>query len=332
MNIKPDEIYYKEIFQKAPLAIVLISTDGTILDVNKEFINLFRYSKEELLGNNLDDIITNEESKKEAINLTHKVLNSKVEIETIRYDKFKNPIDVAALATTFQDYRGNQLIFVTYKKITEKKFREKKIQMQKEIIKLINKILRHDLMNYFSVIRSAFRIYKETKEEELLSEAQIQAEKGIELIRSLKRFEQFESGEDSLEIINVRKEIEEIASTFFNVEIKIYDDIKIKGDKTFDRIIENLINNAIKHGKATKIEIELLNKENEKIILVKDNGKGIPDKIKNVIFQEGFSYGKSGNTGLGLFIVKKLMEIFNGKVEVRDNIPSGAIFELHFFE
>ncbi len=323
---------YKEIFYKAPIAIVIIDTEGTILDASLAFIELFKYEKFELIGKNLDYLITTPDCREEAINLTKKVMDTQVEFETIRYDKYKNPIDVATLGKTFKDNQNRTLIFVTYKKITEKILQEKKLQMQRDIIKLINKIMRHDLMNYFSILRSAFRIYNETKEEELLKEAQFQVEKGIKLIKSLKSFEQFESEIENFRQVDVKSEIEKIAESFFNIKIEVKGNISLKIDKTFSRIIENLINNSIKHGQATRIEIELKEENNDKVIIFKDNGIGIPDKIKNVIFQEGFSYGKSGNTGLGLYIVKKLVEIFNGEIKVKDNKPTGAIFEIRFHQ
>jgi PAS domain S-box-containing protein len=326
-----EKIYYDEIFYKAPLAIALISYDGIIIDVNLEFIKLFKYSEEELIGKNIDNLITNEKIKPEAMNLTTKAKKERIEIKTVRFDKYKNPINVAVLGIAFTDSSGRKLIFATYRDITQSTVQEKKIIVQKEIIALINKILRHDLMNYFNVIRSAFRIYNETKEPDLLKEAMMQTEKGIELIRNMRNFEQIKMGPEALTTINVKKEIENIAK-LYAVEINIFGELFVRADKTFSRIIENLINNAIKHGKATKIDIELIENETENVILVKDNGVGIPEKIKKVIFEEGFSYGKSGNTGLGLFIVKKLMEIFNGKVEVLDNKPKGTIFKLIFFK
>ena len=57
-------------------------------------------------------------------------------------------------------------------------------------------------------------------------------------------------------------------------------------------------------------------------------GKGIPDEIKARIFEEGFKFGETGNTGFGLYIVNRTMEKYGGSVVVKDNHPRGAIFEL----
>ena len=83
--------------------------------------------------------------------------------------------------------------------------------------------------------------------------------------------------------------------------------------------------NAIIHGKASKIDI-LLEENEECIIKIADNGSGIPDEIKSKIFEERFSYGDAKGSGLGLYIVKKMVEKFDGSIEVKDNEPRGAIF------
>ena len=57
-----------------------------------------------------------------------------------------------------------------------------------------------------------------------------------------------------------------------------------------------------------------------------DNGMGIPDEIKFMIFKEGFYHGKSGHTGIGLHIVKKTIERYGGYIYVDDNKPKGVAF------
>jgi signal transduction histidine kinase len=57
-----------------------------------------------------------------------------------------------------------------------------------------------------------------------------------------------------------------------------------------------------------------------------DYGIGIPDEIKDKIFDEGFHYGETGHTGIGLYIVQTTVEEYGGMVFVEDNTPQGAVF------
>ena len=97
-------------------------------------------------------------------------------------------------------------------------------------------------------------------------------------------------------------------------------------EKMINRILNNLINNALKHGKgATKIGIDLSYDSNCVCIEIWDNGEGISDEDINHIFDRLYMADKSRstiirNSGLGLSIVKKLVETLHGTIEVQ-SIP-----------
>lgn len=101
-------------------------------------------------------------------------------------------------------------------------------------------------------------------------------------------------------------------------------------------ILLNLIDNALKYSpKGSAIHISL-KKDNDSIILsVKDEGIGIANSEKQHIFKKFYRVGneetrETKGTGLGLFIVKYLVENHNAQIIVKDNLPNGAIFEVHF--
>ena len=330
--LERERLYFKSVFEYSPEALVLLDKTGKIEMVNNEFIKLFGYTKNELIGNDIDNMISGWEYKDEGEALNSKVIiGEKVEVETVRFNKNGKKIPVSTLAIKLKEANGKEMIFAAYRDVSDKKAQEKKALIQQNVIKLINKILRHDLMNYFAVLKSAFRLYEDSKNEELLKEAAKHVVKGIALIRTMKSLEQFGVADGNLYEIDAYKEIQDVADSFSGIKFNITGNCVIKADKAFSRIVENLINNALKHGGATKIDIELMSNKSGCTIRIKDNGSGIEKKIKKSIFEEGFSYGKSGNTGLGLYIVKNLMNIYNGAVEIEDNIPQGTTFILKFY-
>lgn len=105
------------------------------------------------------------------------------------------------------------------------------------------------------------------------------------------------------------------------------EDIYMIGDKkAIERIINNLISNAIKYGCDGKnIGINLKCNKNIQII-VWDEGKGIPKEDLQLVFQRLYTLEKSRNknfqgSGLGLTIVKKLVELQMGTIVVR-SVPN----------
>ena len=105
---------------------------------------------------------------------------------------------------------------------------------------------------------------------------------------------------------------------------------KICTDEAIFSVLDNIIRNAVIHGKTKKIDIDILRTEKMCEVRIADYGIGIPDNIKDRIFEEGFSYGDSRSTGLGLYIVKRIMERYGGTIKVSDNKPTGTIFILEY--
>ncbi|MEP6677297.1 MAG: HAMP domain-containing sensor histidine kinase, partial [Ferruginibacter sp.] len=113
----------------------------------------------------------------------------------------------------------------------------------------------------------------------------------------------------------------------------------IKGDMFLLQIaINNLIDNAIKYSpKETAVEINLKEVDNHLILQVADNGKGIPDAEKKMVFKKFFRSGNeatknSKGTGLGLYLTKKIMQQHKANIFVTDNQPTGSIFTIEVAE
>jgi signal transduction histidine kinase len=119
------------------------------------------------------------------------------------------------------------------------------------------------------------------------------------------------------------------------IESNIEPDIFILGDNlAISSLISNLVENSIKYSTSDpKIVVTLATKKNHATLIVKDNGIGISDSEKNEIFTKFYRVGneetrRTKGTGLGLFIVKHVVDLHHGKIEVRDNDPKGTIFEV----
>ncbi|HMO18280.1 MAG TPA: hybrid sensor histidine kinase/response regulator [Oligoflexia bacterium] len=102
----------------------------------------------------------------------------------------------------------------------------------------------------------------------------------------------------------------------------------------FFRIIGNLLSNAIKFmSEPGLIRISVVESEEYHKISIHDSGPGIEPKSLPDIFNR-FSRARNVSnikgTGLGLFIVKKLMEAHGGRVEVQSELGSGSVFSLYF--
>ena len=98
----------------------------------------------------------------------------------------------------------------------------------------------------------------------------------------------------------------------------------VKANEFIFDVFENIMFNAVKHNREPTIEIQIkISKtlmDNVKYVKIEfiDNGIGIPDIMKNVIFQRDVKKEKAGGIGLGLLLIKRIMESYDGTVKVED--------------
>jgi len=114
-------------------------------------------------------------------------------------------------------------------------------------------------------------------------------------------------------------------------------DVEISGDKdALTSVLVNLLQNAVKYSPPdSAIEIKIFQKNQTAILEISDQGIGIENKNKNQVFDrfyrvENEMTRKSKGTGLGLFIVKYLIEQHDGKIVLKDNSPKGLKVEIEF--
>nr|WP_307897698.1 sensor histidine kinase [Clostridium botulinum] len=99
------------------------------------------------------------------------------------------------------------------------------------------------------------------------------------------------------------------------------------------RAISNIISNSLKYNSYnTKLKIQLIKRDNSIEIIIADDGSGIPDELKDIIF-EAFTRADTsrittGGTGLGLSIAKKIVEKHNGDISLEYNNEYKTIFKI----
>jgi len=101
----------------------------------------------------------------------------------------------------------------------------------------------------------------------------------------------------------------------------------VKAGPLIDNIFSNLIQNAIIHANCKNINIycDREKKDGKEFckLSIEDDGKGIPDELKHDIFRPGIKRRGSPGSGLGLYLVKKLVENYGGWMEIRDRVENG---------
>ncbi len=145
---------------------------------------------------------------------------------------------------------------------------------------------------------------------------------------------------------DLNKVVENVFSTYkfhlnnkgfdFNLEQQLNLPIVKADEEAISEALINLIDNAVKYSDDNKsIKLTTFSKNNLVIIEVEDNGIGVSERDKKKIFDKFFRVASgdiynSKGTGLGLTIVKHIMDAHHGKIELNSQLGKGSTFKLIF--
>ena len=102
------------------------------------------------------------------------------------------------------------------------------------------------------------------------------------------------------------------------------------------RLVYNLVENAIKYNHSGgQVSVEAYQREKQVYLSVKDTGNGIPEELKERVFEPFFRVDKSrsrelGGVGLGLALVNEIVRVHDGSIAIRPNPSGGTIIEVQF--
>ena len=302
----------------------------------------------------------NSNTKKNAFHLSEDVrterFNHLVSLLSIALIAILTLLCLALYKNNSVEYKSNKLLHEKNKELEKEKIKsENAIQAKNDFLATIS----HEIKTPLNAINILSEILidedpNENQKEYLVS-LKISANYLMNLINDVLQINKMEDSNFKVEKIefNIREKIEDINKALYEIAkqnnvkciTKIDSDIpeKLIGDATkLSQILINLISNAIKFSENGNVStnVFLLNNGTEDCKIkfeVIDDGIGIPVEQQELIF-ENFTQGSSeitkqfGGTGLGLTIVKRLLESLGGTIHLdsEENVGSNFNFELIF--
>jgi signal transduction histidine kinase len=189
------------------------------------------------------------------------------------------------------------------------------------------------------------RIKKKTEQQEYLSTIVNETERLTRLINNVLDFSKIEKDkkEYHLESVNLTDVVKSAVRALeywmkeqgFKMGAEIKPNIKTKADgDAIEQAVLNLLSNAMKYSNERKeINVRLWKANQSIYIRVEDKGIGIPESIQNRIFNKyyrahvGHEQDKGG-AGLGLTVVKNIIDAHQGKIELESKVNQGSIFTI----
>ncbi|UCE13558.1 MAG: PAS domain-containing protein [Candidatus Heimdallarchaeota archaeon] len=337
-------------------AFVVIDQDWRLVDLNTAAHNILlpELDLSSMYGKNIVELLKEEQEAYQAkIDEVHQGLE---EMKRGKMTMFSTELEVIAprqpvqkryfdlLATPLKspnekDFLGCVVILrdVT-DRVTAKLTLEQKNKMQEIFLKLLS----HDLYNHLNVLKGYTEVATNADDldgtREGLFAIQVKSKALLHLIEEVTsylkiddnlRSQPFENYDlkDGIQVV-INQIQPEIDKKQISLELNFpTDPVFILANLAMNSVILNLLTNAIKFSpKNGIIKIHLIDKSTHWQLSVTDKGPGIPDDLKEKVFEPFAAYGEKKGTGLGLTIARETIQFFLGRMWIEDADPEGTTF------
>lgn len=337
------------IYEESPTPYMTINKKGVVMEPNKATLRFFEVTPKEIEGVNLFSLTAKEDKDKAEKLFLYYQSNVPINMEEIRMTTKNGKIRWALLSvfkmeeSAKKDKTGLATIF----DITERKELDR---AKTEFVSLASHQLRTPAATIKWYVDSmvAGNLGEITeKQREYLERVQKVNENMIELVETLLNISRIEIGSISIEKkeISVPQIIDsvllELSATIETKKLNVLREYNgnlehIDADPKLLRIvIQNIISNAIKYTQPMGIiKISLKDSFGERAMIVSDTGIGIPEEDKDKIFTKLFRASnaqresESQGTGLGLYLVKSIVEAMGGGIDFVSEVGKGSTFTI----
>jgi len=325
--------------------IIEMELDGTIAYINSRILDLFGYDPEDVIGTSSFNFVHPEDRVNVEKGMTEAIKNRQffsMDFRVKHKEGYYIPVHSKGSMSRLE---GNLRIVTVLREVTELKEVEAKLKEAFERENFYKDLFTHDINNILQIIQSSmslltlFQNNPEVQQEEIRDIIKLlngQVVRGSRLVSNVRRLSELETQEISLGSTRISEVLENaikfVQEGYQEKEVTIHldtpnKDITVQANDLLQDVFENILINAVKYTNDPLINIDIYISEERDLekkyckFQFMDNGIGIPDSRKEIIFQEGNRKDKSvKGMGIGLSLVKKIIERYDGKIWVEDRI------------
>jgi PAS domain S-box-containing protein len=347
-SIEKEKQKYRNIIANMNIGLIEVDVDGHVLMVNQRLTQITGFNEGELIGAKASDVLPiDKEYAKKKTEITRKGKADSLELRI----KDKTGNIKTCLISSAPNYSLTGEISGTISVILDITRLKNLEQQKEELLKNLEKsndelqeyahIVSHDLK---SPLRSVFALVSWLKEdnhghfdqESLDNMALIEStlEKMEQLITDVLNYSSITSDTVECKAVDLNHVVDDLQQILYCPDhitlVKKCNFPVIKGDRTrLQQLFQNLISNAIRYIDKEQglIEIDCIENTTHYQFSIKDNGIGIEKSYHDKIFKIFHSLNQSKeSTGIGLSIVKKIVEQYAGEVWLESTPGQGTIF------
>lgn len=349
-NLSEKTLELQAIFDNSSLGIVLTKF-GQIVEVNNAFCELLGYSNTELKALDVKTISVKDDYL-ESRQLMEQLDKGLIDNFSMNKRYIKKNEDTIWAKTNVAAIRDNNGVLKYQVALVEDITEDLKLALERQSLianlegknkdlrdfaQVVSHDLKSPLRSMDTLINWLQEAYKEDDKERFDSTYHLLLDKVSKmdsLIDGVLRYSSIDNAKALKEPISINALLKDIVNmlhvpAYVSIE---YDKMPtIVGDVyRIQQLFQNLLTNALKSIDKPKgyVEIKAEEEDEQWLFSIKDNGKGISNSYKDKIFEmfQSIEDSQNGETGIGLSIVKKIVEFYQGKIWFESQIGEGTTF------
>jgi len=351
-EIERQKSYFLNLIKLMPAGIIIMSEDNHIIDVNSEFLSLFQFSEEEVLGQDIDLIIIPKEQMEQARIMTQKVsAGQRIVAETQRLRKDGTLIHVGIVAEAiYFEGKKSDTIAIYIDRSEKMRFEEEMLKTKSiEAIGILAGGIAHDFNNMLTGIMGnislAQRLTSDDKINSILNRAEKAAQNAAGLTKQLLTFSKGGNPikepasiakvlKDSIDLVLSGSAIKPVMELEANLPLVEMDLTQMT--QVFTNILLNAKQAMEGSGKVTikahcffqQTSNPFLQQGEYLKVTISDEGKGINQENLEKIFTPFFTT-KAKGTGLGLSVCYSVIKKHLGNIDVQSIPGKGSTFNIY---
>ncbi|WP_130735772.1 PAS domain-containing protein [Flavobacterium sp. J27] len=349
-SLEAEKQKYSSIIANMNMGLLEVDNNDVVLFANQSFCDMSGYSLVDLLGNKAADLVLTNDSKdiiKNKNNVRRNGVSDSYEITSqTKTGEIKHWLISGApnynLNGEVTGSIGIHLDITAQKSLElQKEQLLSKLEKQNERLNEYAQIVSHDLKSPLRSIHSLITWIKEDNDKEFseqttqyLAMIESKVEKMDHLIQGILMYSKVHSDATIGEKVSIHDVVENCIQIIHipeNIEVVIKNRLPILQVEKFrmQQLFQNIISNAVNYIDKPEgiVEVDCIEKKNSYVFSIKDNGPGIAPENQEKIFKIFQSFtNHEQSTGIGLSIVKRIVDNYNGKIWIESKLNEGTTF------
>lgn len=334
-ELRDREAQYRTLFENSSDGILLMTE--VFIDCNERALEMLGYSRDEVVGKRPEEISPavqpdGTSSADRAREKTCAALAGTPQQFSWQHRRKDGTLVDTEVSLKALSLHGEIVLQASLRDVTERIRAEEAIRQINRKLHLLSSITRHDILNQITGIVGYLEILNESMPPD--PEVQEYFQRIADLTKTIQRQITFTRDYEDLGLkAPLWQRLDDVvhaaaASLDPGAGITVRIDVgnaEIFADSMFEKVFFNLLENSLRHGETVSgIRVAFTVRNGRGVISVSDDGSGVPEAMKERIFQRGV--GK--NTGYGLFLVREVLSITGMSIREIGEEGSGACFEI----